>query len=409
MNSKEAKKALIILSAINLFNYIDRWIIAAVMPAMSIDLNLSDTQAGFIMSAFMLGYFATSPLFGYLADRYKRLHIIAAGTFVWSLATGLAGAAQNFIQMISSRIIVGVGEASTVSTSQALLSDFYPPAKRNNVMAIFTAAIPVGAALGFILGGLLAHNFGWRNAFYIAGLPGILLTISVYFLKEPKRGVFENTSDSTAFVKTSFFEDIKILLKNKNYMFTVYGYTAFTFAIGGIASWIPQYLVRVRSIPLAQADMIFGAITVVTGVLGSLWGGWLATKFLNKKFRGDLYFVFLLTVVSIPLTFACFFMKNDYAFYILIAAAEFFLFATQPSVNVVLIESVGPKVKSMALAFSVFMIHLLGDLISPPLVGIASDKWGLETGILILPLALIPSAIFYLLAYKRYHQPARIF
>ncbi|MBK9293950.1 MAG: MFS transporter [Oligoflexia bacterium] len=393
------QRALIILTLINILNYIDRWIVAAVIPVMSVDLNLNHTQSGLIMSAFMLGYFATSPLFGYLADRYKRLHVISAGTLVWSITTAAAGVAQNFYQMLASRIVVGVGEASTVSTSQALLSDYYPPQKRSQIMAIFTAAIPVGAALGFVLGGLLSHHYGWRNAFFIAGLPGVLLAVFIYLLKEPKRGAFENLNEEQ--VTTSFKEDVLILLKNSNYMLTVYGYTAFTFAIGGIASWIPQYLVKVRNIPLKDADMVFGGITVVTGVLGSLFGGWLATYFLKRKARGDLFFVFLLTAIATPLTFACFFVNDLTLFYVLISTAEFFLFATQPSVNVVLLEVVSPKIKSLALAFSVFTIHLLGDLISPPLVGILSDYFSLQKGILLLPLALIPSGYFYLKAYLR--------
>ncbi len=401
LNSRTAKQALIILTAINLLNYVDRWLISAVMPAMSEELHLSNTAAGFIMSAFMTGYFVTSPFFGYLADRIKRVHVIASGTVVWSFATSLASFASGQWHLIFSRVIVGVGEAATVSTSQALLSDFYPPEKRNKVLGIYLCAIPVGAALGFILGGILTTHFGWRHAFLIAGIPGLALAFAVYFLKEPLRGTSDSHGNSSnTNKKNSFKADVLELLRNKNYMSAVWGYAAFTFTIGGLGSWVPQYLVKVRHAPLQQADTAFGAITVVAGVLGSLIGAWVATHFLKKKKRGDMQFIFWVIIIATPLTFLCFVIQNVWGFYAMIAAVEFLLFATQPTVNVVFLETVRPEIRSMALAFSVFMIHLFGDLISPPIVGIVADHWDLRSAIFILPLALIPAAYFYGKTYK---------
>ncbi len=392
------KSALILITAINLLNYIDRYIIAAVMPQMSLELALSDTQAGVIMSAFMFGYFITSPVFGYLADRYSRRKIIGIGTVMWSLFTGLAGLAKNFPFLFYSRIAVGVGEAATVSTSQSLLADYFPKEKRNQVMAIFSAAIPVGAALGFVIGGIVAHQYGWRYAFFFAGILGLLLAMGLFFLKEPKRGGFDSdrSSKPASDVKSDFFQ----LVKNKTYLLTVLGYTAFTFTVGGLATWVPQYLVRIKNIPLKEADSVFGLITVCTGTLGTLLGGYLAARALKKRARGDMGFIFWLTVIAIPITFACFFTTDKITFYILLALSEFLLFGTQPTVAVVIVESVRPEIRSLALAFSVFAIHLMGDLISPPLVGVLSDHFGLNLGILILPLALIPSAVFYGKCYK---------
>lgn len=391
-----ARAALTFLTLINVLNYIDRYLIAAVMPVMSHDLQLTNTQAGLAMSAFMLGYFLTSPFFGYIADRYKRTHVIAAGTTVWSLVTGLAGLAQTSTQVILSRIIVGVGEASTVPTSQSLLTDFYPPKKRNQIMAIFSAAIPVGAALGFILGGLLAHHFGWRQAFFFAGMPGLVLAFSVYLLKEPPRG---GADAAQAQLPQSFKKDILSLMKNKPYMAAVYGYAAYTFCLGGLAAWIPQYLVRVKNIPLTQADTVFGAITVLTGVFGSLFGGWYAGLAVKKKSRGDMEFVYMLVAVALPLGFLCFFLESVVAFYVAVALFEFLLFASQPTVSVVVMEVVNPAIRTTALAFCVFVIHLLGDLLSPSIVGILADWTQLQWAVLVLPVALIPSALFYRRAY----------
>jgi MFS family permease len=395
----QAYRALVIITLINLLNYIDRYLVAAVMPAMSAELKLSNTQIGFILSAFMLGYFFTSPLFGYLADRYSRVKIIGAGTLVWSLATGVIGYCNTSLQILLSRVVVGVGEASTVSTSQVLLSDYFKPQQKNQVMGLFLAAVPVGAALGYILGGQLATHWSWRAAFFVALWPGLLLSALIFFIKDPRGKILASSPTGTPHM-AQFRKDIGHLLKNKRYMFAVWGNTAFTFTLGGFASWIPQYMVKVRGAELNKTNMLFGLITVATGLIGSIAGGSIASYFLKKRPRGDLYFIFILIVISIIPSFFAFYTQNNDLFFILIAFSELLLFATQPTANVVFIETAPHAIQSMALALAVFLMHLLGDLISPPLVGLLADIWDLQRAILILPLALIFSAYFFWKSYK---------
>jgi sugar phosphate permease len=206
-------------------------------------------------------------------------------------------------------------------------------------------------------------------------------------VKEPQRGnsVQELTKPGT------FFADIKSLLQNPRYVYSVLGYTAFTFTVGGFASWAPKYLVSVRGFPLSQADTLFGALTVITGFTGTLAGGWVATYF--KK--PNSWLVTMATLIGIPLTFAAFFIPNATGFFITIGLAEFFLFMSQAPINVLIVESVSPLLRGMASAVNIFVIHLFGDLISPPLVGYVSDRTSIQIGILILPLALILGLFFY--------------
>src|SRR5688572_29586736 len=182
---------LVILTGLNLFNYLDRFVLSAVLTPLQKDLGINDGEAGRLVTAFMIGYFVTSPIFGWLGDRFSRKWLIAAGIFVWSLGTVLTGFAATFAVMIAFRVLVGLGEASYATISPSLISDTHPPKKRNNALTIFYVAIPVGAALGTIIGGLIAAKWGWRHAFIWAGVPGLFLALVLLPFAEPKRGEAE--------------------------------------------------------------------------------------------------------------------------------------------------------------------------------------------------------------------------
>jgi MFS family permease len=393
-----ANQILWLLTLLNLINYIDRWIIAAIIPSMQAELHMSNTVAGFVMSAFMVGYFLTSPIFGYLTVRFNRIFLITVGTSLWSCATVISGLGKSALQIFVSRTAVGVGEASLVSASPSLIADLFPPAKLNGAMALLTATIPVGSALGFVLGGVIEHHWGWRSAFFAAAIPGIMLIpLFYFFVKEPPRGKYDGPKE---FKPGSAWADIRSLALNPVYRNTVLGYAAFTFTLGGFASWAPKYLVTVRHVDLQTADTWFGALTVITGFSGSLLGGWLGGRCLAKTKRGDLAFAVVTTLIAIPLSFGAFLVPNEKAFYILMGLAEFFLFMGQPAVNVVVIESVGPLLRGMAGALCIFVIHALGDFISPPLVGFCADVTNLQMGVLLLASALFFAFFFYLRSYR---------
>src|ERR1017187_8386076 len=189
---------LCILTGLNLFNYLDRFVLSAVLTPLQKELGINDGQAGRLVTAFMIGYFATSPIFGWLGDRSSRKWLIAAGILVWSLGTILTGFAATFAIMIAFRVLVGVGEASYATISPSLISDSYAPAKRNNALTIFYVAIPVGAALGTIIGGLIAAKWTWRHAFIWAGAPGLLLALVMLPFAELKRGQAEGKTTEAA-------------------------------------------------------------------------------------------------------------------------------------------------------------------------------------------------------------------
>ena len=168
---------LTILTGLNLLNYLDRSVLSAVRTPLAAEFGLNYGDSGRLVTAFMIGYFVTSPFFGYLGDRVPRKWLIALGIFVWSLGTVLTGFASGFVMLLMFRVLVGLGEASYATISPSLLSDTFGPARRNNALTIFYVAIPVGSALGYILGGQVSSHWGWRHAFIWAGVPGLLLAL----------------------------------------------------------------------------------------------------------------------------------------------------------------------------------------------------------------------------------------
>jgi MFS transporter, Spinster family, sphingosine-1-phosphate transporter len=399
---------LFILTGLNLFNYLDRYVLSAVVAPLQKDLAINDGQAGRLMTAFMIGYIFTSPIFGWLGDRSSRKWLIAAGIFVWSAGTILTGFAATFAMMMAFRMLVGLGEASYATISPSLISDSYGPAKRNNALTIFYVAIPVGAALGVLIGGFIAAKWGWRHAFIWAGAPGLILALALLPFAELKRGGSEGKSVEAA--KKPSVRDIANLFRLPDYLLVVLGYTAYTFALGAFGFWGPTFLHRVHGVAVDQAGEFFSGVLVVAGLVGTLIGGFAATAWHKRNPAGYAWTLGLSVLVAVPLAFAAFLASSTFWSMIFLAAAMFFLFLSTGPVNTLILESVPVNLRASAMALSIFMIHIGGDMWSSEIVGRLSDFFGgnLQKGVLILPLALIVAGALWLaLALKTERGPAR--
>ncbi len=377
---------LLLLTLVNLFNYIDRYILAALAPAIQADLALSDTETGFLSTAFMASYFLVAPLFGWLGDRYHRFRLCAVGVGLWSLATMTTGWARTFAGIVASRAGVGVGEASYGSISPPLLGDYFPPARRARVFALFFMAIPVGSALGYLLGGLLGARFGWRDAFLIAGAPGLLLALVLFFQKDPPRGQYETQEEKGA---PPFAEVLAGLWRNRSYAWTVAGYTAYTFVSGGVGFWIPAYLVRALDVELAHGNFVFGAVTVAGGFAGTFAGGYWADRWAKRSPDAYIKLSALTMFLCVPVILVLLAVKSFSIFVPVLFVFEFLFFMSTSPVNAQLVNSVPVAWRAMAQAVAIFMIHLLGDAISPTLVGWVSDRSNLMAAMMIFPLFLL--------------------
>ncbi len=392
--------ALGVLTAINLVNYLDRYVVSAIASPLKSAMTLSDTQLGWLMPAFLLVYTIAAPVFGAWGDRGSRTRPIALGVLVWSLATALSGLAHGFPQLLAGRALVGIGEAAYVAIAPALLADCFTREARGRVYAVLNMAIPVGAALGYIVGGQVGAHFGWRAAFFVAGVPGVALALAVLRLPDPPRGAQEVSAAarSGAGTERGALAIYRELLRRWPYMVIVLGYAAYTFALGGLAFWMPSFLERVRHVPMTQATTGFGAIVIVTGFLGTFVGGWLGDYFLKRSRQGYLWFSGVVTLLAAPCAVVALTAPAPALYYPAIFVAELLLFMSTGPINAAIVNVSGPLERASAIALSMFAIHLLGDVPSPLIIGRLSDLSSLGQAVLIVPAAVIVAGLVWLLA-----------
>src|SRR6266516_4100883 len=298
-----ARRGLIVLTLINLFNYIDRYIIAAISESLRhSSLHISDLQYGLLGSGFIIVYMATAPVFGALGDTRSRPRLIALGVTIWSVATALGGLAWNFASLLAARAMVGVGEAAYGTISPSLLADYFKKEFRGRVFGVFFLAIPVGFGLGLAIGGLMDVHFGWRSAFFVAGIPGLVLAALALKLHDPPRGAMdEGEYGHSRTPHRGARAAYAALLRNRPYVLTVLGYAAYTFALGGMALYIVKFLERVRGVSEGQASVGFAAVVILTGLIGIALGGWLSYRLLTFTKQSYLWVSGIATLIAAPL------------------------------------------------------------------------------------------------------------
>ena len=386
---------LLILSGLNLFNYLDRHVAYQVVEPIRLSFGLNDAQAGRLNTAFMLGYFVTAPIFGYLGDRITRKWLIAAGIFVWSLGTVLSGVATGFGSLLGYRVLVGLGEASYATISPGLISDAYGPAKRNNALTIFYVAIPVGAALGYLVGSQVSAVWGWRYAFIVAGLPGLALAACLLPFREPERGQADQARREAG--RKPKAREVFKLLGSRDYSLVLWGYVAYTFAMGGFGFWGPAYLIRIFKMGQVEAGTYFATVTAVAGLAGTFAGGFAATAWRKRNPAAYALVLGVSTLLAVPCAAWAFLGGTKTALQVGLGAAIFLCFLGTGPVNTLILETVPVNLRASAMAMSIFMIHLFGDFYSPEIVGHVSDRLGsLRLAVLVLPAVLLVGGVLWL-------------
>jgi MFS transporter, Spinster family, sphingosine-1-phosphate transporter len=410
-----ARAALGLLLAINLFNYVDRQVLAAVVPRVKETLfsasatagGVSGQQAsvqawldwcqghfgfspkdaliGVLSMAFMVVYMIGAPVFGRLAERRSRWMLIGLGVVLWSLASGASGLASTFAALLITRCLVGIGEAAYGPVAPTIIADLYPVQKRGQVLAWFYMAIPVGSALGYVLGGMVAksslgdwghHLFGWRAeswrwAFYLVVLPGLALGVWSFFMRDPPRGQVDLAKAAPA--HKAEWRDYLVLVRTPSYVLCTLGMAAMTFAIGGIAFWMPDYLETYRGLQ-GDPTTLFGAVLVVSGLAATLLGG-LAGDKLRNRFPGSYFLVSgIAMLLGLPAFLAVLVTPAPWLWVFIFLACFCLFFNTGPT-NTILANVTHPSIRATAFALSIFVIHALGDVISPVIIGLLNDRF----------------------------------
>lgn len=389
--------ALLLLTALNFLNYMDRFILPPVQTLVQAEIHGSDAEFGLLTSAFIIVYMLTGPLVGPLSDRYSRRAIMVTGALVWSVATMLTATAHSYWGLLIPRALVGVGEATFIIIGPTYIADIFSEEKRGRIMGIFYLALPVGAALGYIVGGWLGPTHGWRFPFMVAGPPGILLALGLAFLPEPKRGEQDARRESVE-RKTIFG-----LLRNRAYWTATLGMTAMVFAQGALSVWMPTYLHRERGFTVGDAGKVFGVLLAVSGLLSALPGGWLGDRLLHR-IKGAHYLVSAASLLlSAPAILLALYSPDEWLLPC-IGVALFLLLLNTAPLNAAIINSVDAPIRGTALAVNLLVIHLFGDAASPTLVGWVSDHSSLGAAFVLLVGAIVLSSA--ILFYGMRHAPA---
>lgn len=390
--------ALALLIGINLVNYIDRYMLSAVLTNIRVEFFGDDpigfARVGWLSPAFLVTYLAMSPVFGFLADRVSRWAVIGVGVIFWSVASGASGLAAGFTAMLVTRMFVGVGEAAYGPAAPALIADLFSVEKRGRVLALFYMAIPVGSAIGFIWGGFATTSWGWRYAFYYSLIPGLALgLIALFFFRDPRhraatgsgaQGQSHRGDSAHAHADAArqdggllaTLNDYSYFFQIPSYRWNTLGMTAMTFALGGLAFWMPEYIHSFRGsgesgdaiITLDEATQYFGVITVAAGLTGTLLGGMIADR-LRRRWSGAYFLVSAVgMILGVPVFLLVLYLPFPHAWWPLFLTEFFVLLNTGPA-NAVLANVVPSAKRASAFGLNILCIHLLGDAISPLLMG----------------------------------------
>ena len=384
------RTALALLTALNLLNYVDRSVLFAVQDLVKAEFHRSDAAFGLLTSVFFIFYMCAAPFMGPLAERFSRKSVIIAGALIWSGATLLTAFTHDFTGLVIRHTLVGIGEASFVILSPTFVADMFPENQRGRVMGVFYLAIPVGTAMGYVLGGLMGPAYGWRAPFYVGAAPGALLALLLVFIPEPAYGQFDHLEKSPS------RDTLRGLARNPAFLTATFGMAMMTFALGGLQVWMPTFLHRVHGYTLGQANNLFGLSIAVNGLVASLAGGWLSDALLRKTRAAH----YLVSAVSLTLGIPAMWIAihaSGRQMVVAIFAAEFLLLLNTGPLNAAVINSVGAHIRAAALAVNIFIFHLLGDVPSAYLIGYMSDRYSLRLAFVapVMATALSSAILFY--------------
>ncbi len=407
----QPRTALIVLTALNLLNYADRNVLFAVQPLVQDEFHLTKEQIGYLTSAFLGFYMIAAPFVGPLADRYSRKLIIVLGALFWSGLTLLTAVTHNYTELLVRHTLVGIGEATFVTIAPTFVADLFHENVRGRILGVFYLAIPVGSAAGYLLGGYLAPHHGWRFPFYIAAAPGFVLALAAAFLTEPERGQFDSRKDEADWLPAGFQGSALRRFLVRNYFFlkklwsdlvlnpafltSTLGMAFMTYSLGGIQVWMPQFLYSERNYTLEAANFMFGIVIVIDGIFAALIGGWLG-DYLLPRMKSSYYFVSAVSMaLGIPVMVVALFAKGR-AMVPAIGVAAFFLLLNTAPLNAAVINSVGAHIRATAIAVNIFIIHILGDVPSPTMMGWVADRRSLQAAFILPIIAMgISSAILF--------------
>ncbi|MEI6060864.1 MAG: MFS transporter [Bacteroidota bacterium] len=391
----------ILLFLLYMFDYMDRLVITSLFPFLKVDWNLTDTQCGMLVSAVYWSIVLFTFPVSILVDRWSRSKTIGAMAVLWSIATGMGAFSKTFRQLFTARTFIGVGEAGYAPGGSAMMSALYPQEKRAWMMGLWNASIPLGSAIGVALGGLIAARWGWRSALGIVAVPGMLIAILFFFVKDYKTIGLEKTDpkwDTAAErkkVRMSIGDMLKEFLAKPSLIFTYFGMAGVVFTTTSLLTWLPTYFNRVQGVLEKNAGVKASAV-MLFAIIGAPLGGYITDRWRKKQINARLLVPTLTSLLSAALMFLAFSIFNGQIQYLLLLSMGISITAFIAASAAVTQDVVHPGLRAMSYAIAVVIQNLLGASLGPIVMGAISDATNIQTAFAFLPLALLfASAMFF--------------
>ena len=364
--------ALVVLFAINALNFFDRNILGAIGEPVRKELELTDASLGLLQTAFTLFYAFIGIPFGWMADKFDRRRILSVGIFVWSLLTALSGFALNFAQLFGLRLAVGLGEASCAPAATSLIGDLFPSKLRSRAMSIFMLGLPVGIALSYAISGTVTKAYGWRAAFFVAGIPGILLSIAILFVREPQRGQSEVDPIAARVRPGSPFRRI---LTSPTMIFIIASGALHNFNLYAISAFVTPFLMRYHHADIQTANYVTTAAFGLVGAPGVLLGGYIGDTTFQRRPNGRLLVAAVAIALSVPLLFVGLSAPagSILMFAIVMGSAFALMYFYYSCVYSSIHDIFEPGLRGTAMAVYFMAFYVLGGSLGPYITGLLSD------------------------------------
>ena len=400
-NTKFTKRYSIYICALlfllYMFDYMDRLVIVSLFPFLKEEWGISDTQCGLLVSAVYWSILIFSFPASILVDRWSRKKSIGIMAVLWSLATLACAFTTTFKQLFIARTAIGIGEAGYAPGGTAMISNIFPKEKRAWILGIWNASIPLGSAIGIGLGGFVAERYGWRHAFGLVALPGMIIALLFFFVRDYKTVKLVRTvrlgSDNKQ-VKMSFSDTARQFSHNRTLIFNNLAFAANVFVTTALLSWLPTFYHRTEGLSMSDASIKGGAVMMMA-IVGAPLGGWLADKWMIKRVNARLLFPALSSIIAAVLLFASFTFFQGKAQYGLLLLSGMVAVAFVPASVAVTQDVIHPGLRATSLSLNVIMQHLLGSSLGPLFVGFLSDRYGLETALVFLPPFCLMAALLF--------------
>jgi MFS family permease len=387
-----------LLFLLYMFDYIDRLVIVSLFPFLSRDWGITDTQCGLLVSAVYWSILIFTLPASVLIDRWSRKKSIGLMALLWSAATLACAFTQNFMQLFAARTAIGLGEAGYAPGGTALISAMFPKAMRARVLGVWNASIPLGSALGIILGGIIAEHIGWRHAFGIVALPGVIVAVLFFYVSDYRTIALVKPGDGPdhADARMGWGDIAGHFLKNRTLVFNNLAFAANTFVTTALMTWLPSYFQRMEDISMTRAATK-GGVVMMLAIIGAPLGGYLTDRWMKRRPNARLLFPAISSTVTAAILLVAFTGFVGPIQYALLMGAGISAVAFVPAAVAVTQDLVHPGLRAVSLSLCVIVQHVLGSALGPPVIGALSDRFGLPTAMAYLPLsALLAGGLFFI-------------